>query len=72
MVMSVCLPAPQWLMQTITGRQMVIGDVDNDGDLDIAAAGKSDSNNDSRYVWINDGNGQFVDSGGMIEADENG
>ena len=42
------------------------------GDLDIAAAGKFDSNNDSRYVWNNNGNGQFVDSGGMIEADEDG
>jgi hypothetical protein len=40
------------------GRAVALGDVDNDGDLDALVV----HNNESNRVWLNDGDGQFLDS----------
>jgi hypothetical protein len=42
---------------------MAAADVDMDGDLDISVWGK---------IWLNDGGGQFIDSGQLLLISSNG
>lgn len=42
---------------------VVLGDFDSDGDLDAFVANGGGSGNRGNRVWLNDGNGQFSDSG---------
>lgn len=46
--------------------QIVLGDVDNDSDLDILAANWS---GDPNTLWLNRGNGDFFDSGIRMDVD---
>lgn len=55
--------------QSLAGNQtrgVAIGDVDRDGDLDAVVANWKSPNR----VYLNDGNGNFADSGQLLGADE--
>jgi len=47
------------LLGTLKGREVSLGDIDGDGDLDAFVANRDQGNK----VWINDGNGNFTGSG---------
>jgi hypothetical protein len=50
---------------TAVSGDVVLGDVDADGDLDVLIANQADANHDPipDELWLNDGNGGFTDSG---------
>ncbi|MCP4540455.1 MAG: hypothetical protein GY832_25230, partial [Chloroflexi bacterium] len=48
-------------------RGVALGDLDGDGDLDVFLANDSTRSN---KVWLNDGTGDFVDSGQMLGAQD--
>ena len=50
---------------TTSGSGLALGDIDGDGDIDAIITARSFSENNA--IWINDGNGQFSNSGQSIE-----
>ncbi len=46
-----------------SSRSVVLGDVDGDGDLDAFVANSDFDLGEPNRVWLNEGNGQYVDSG---------
>ena len=44
------------------GKENGFGDVDGDGDIDVMVANNSGPN----QLWLNDGNGNFTDSGQLL------
>ncbi|MGF1496276.1 MAG: FG-GAP-like repeat-containing protein, partial [Elainellaceae cyanobacterium] len=47
-------------------RDVALGDVDGDGDLDIAVATQ-----DANRIWLNDGSGSFTSNGQFLSPEEN-
>ncbi|MFC2006009.1 FG-GAP-like repeat-containing protein [Chloroflexota bacterium] len=47
---------------------VALGDLDGDGDLDAFVTNYNDPSNQANRVWLNDGNGNFSDSGQSIGA----
>jgi hypothetical protein len=52
---------------TLYGHVVVLGDLDGDGDLD-AFVGNGISGPQADKVWLNDGNGNFTDSGQSLDG----
>ncbi len=52
-------------LDTLSGRDVALGDLDGDGDLDAFLA-----NDGANKVWLNDGDAGFVDSGQSLGAAE--
>jgi len=50
-----------------------LGDVDNDGDLDLlVATGYIGDNDDPALLYVNDGTGRFTEAAGAVPTDKNG
>ena len=49
---------------------IALGDIDSDGDLDAVFSNMGEKNNST--VWINDGSGQFIDSGQRLISESHG
>jgi len=52
-------PSSESTNNPLTTQQSAVGDLDNDGDLDIVLANR----NQPQQIWLNDGSGHFIQAG---------
>ena len=58
----------QRIRRSGTTNGIALGDIDGDGDLDALFANQTEQSKEPNDVWLNDGNGQFHESGQKMDA----